>query len=214
MAHPVRRLVLLRHGRTEWNHDGRAQGQADVPLDEVGRSQARAAAALLATLRPARLWSSDLLRARMTAAPLAARCRLPVTEDARLREFDVGERAGLTWAESVAAFPQIADGVGLGERLVGVPGAESDADVAARIVPAVEECLGALAPGETGIVVSHGAALKLALAGLLGWDEPTMRSVRSLDNCHWASVVASGDGAERRLAQYGVGDFASTVGIG
>ena len=78
---------------------------------------------------------------------VAAACGLEVEEDPRLREFAVGERQGLTWAESVERFPWIADGVGLGERLAGVPGAETDDDVARRIVPAVEECLAALAAG-------------------------------------------------------------------
>lgn len=208
------RLVLLRHGRTAWNLIGRAQGHGDVPLDEVGHAQARSVAAVLAGMEPSRLWSSDLTRAVQTAGHLAEACGLAVEEDKRLREFAVGERQGLTWAESVERFPQIAHGVGLGERLAGVPGAESDADVAARIVPAVEECAAALGPGETGIVVTHGASLKLALAGLLGWDSSVARTLGVLANCHWATVsIPAGDGP-RRLVAYGVGDFASTQANG
>ncbi len=206
--------MLFRHGRTEWNHTRRAQGHADVPLDIVGEAQARAAAPLVAALRPARLWSSDLARARQTADLVADECGLKVEEDERLREFSVGERQGLTWGEAVERFPWIAHGVGLGERLAGVPGAESDADVTARIVPAVEECLDALAPGETGVVVGHGASLKVALGGLLGWDESVVRTVRVLDNCHWSTVLAPAGGAARRLLDYGVGDFASSTPIG
>jgi probable phosphoglycerate mutase len=209
-----RKLVLLRHGRTEWNHTRRAQGHADVPLDCVGEAQARAAAPLVAALRPARLWSSDLARARQTADLVAGGCGLAVEEDARLREFSVGERQGLTWAEAIARFPWIAQGVGLGERLAGVPGSESDDDVRARIVPAVEECLAALAAGETGVVVGHGASLKVALAGLLGWDDPVVRTLSVLDNCHWATVLAPAGDGTRRLLHYGVGDFASSSPIG
>ena len=208
------RLILLRHGRTEWNHVRRAQGHADVPLDDVGRSQAKAAAAVLAGLEPSRIWSSDLARAAETAGYLAEACGLAVETDRRLREFGVGERQGLTWEESVRRFPWIADGVGLGERLAGVPGAESDADVEARIVPAVGECAAALAPGETGVVVTHGAAMKVALAGLLGWEESVVRTLSVVDNCHWASVLVPAAGRQRRLLSYGVGDFASTEGIG
>jgi probable phosphoglycerate mutase len=206
-----RTLLLLRHGRTEWNSVGRAQGHADVPLDDTGRAQAAAVAPLIAALRPARLWSSDLARATETAAYLSASCGLPVVEDPRLREFSVGERTGLTWAESVERFPWIAGGIGLGERLTGVPGAESDADVRARIVPAVEDCLAALGPGETGVVVTHGAAVKVALGGLLGWGDDVVRSLMVLDNCQWAAVVAPGGGAPHRLRAYGVGDFASLM---
>lgn len=204
----TRTLVLLRHGRTEWNRVGRAQGHADVPLDAAGRAQAAAVAPVVAALGPARLWSSDLARAAETARYLAEACGLPVEEDPRLREFSVGERTGLTWPESVARFPWIASGVGLGERLSDVPGAESAADVRARIVPAVRDCLAALAPGETGVAVTHGAALKLALGGLLGWDDGVVRGLLVLDNCHWATVVAPVEGGPSRLRAYGVGDVA------
>jgi broad specificity phosphatase PhoE len=209
-----RKLVLLRHGRTEWNHTRRAQGQADVPLDSVGEAQARAAAPLVAALGPVRLWSSDLARARQTADIVAAGCGVSIEADERLREFSVGERQGLTWAESIERFPWIEQGVGLGERLAKVPGAESDADVRRRIVPATEECLQALAPGETGVVVSHGAAIKVALGGLLGWDEDAIRTLSVLDNCHWTTVLAPADDGPRRLLDYGVGDFASATPIG
>ena len=215
MSHqPSKRLFLLRHGRTEWNHTRRAQGQADVPLDEVGHAQAQAAAPRLALVGAVRLWSSDLARARQTADHVAAATGLKVEEDPRLREFSVGEREGMTWDQAVAQFPQMADGISLGERLKGVPGAEGDDDVRARIVPAVEDCFTALAWGETGIAVSHGAALKIALGGLLGWDDHAVRSLGVLDNCHWATVLEPGEGRARRLLAYGVGDFASATTIG
>jgi broad specificity phosphatase PhoE len=209
-----RKLVLLRHGRTEWNHARRAQGHADVPLDSVGVAQARAAGPRVAALRPSRLWSSDLTRARQTADVLAASCGLEVEEDARLREFSVGERQGLTWGEAIERFPWIAQGVGLGERLAGVPGAETDVEVLARIAPAAEDCLASLSPGQTGVVVTHGAALKLALAALLGWDGSVARTLSVLDNCHWTTVLAPAGAGSRRLLDYGVGDFASLAAIG
>ena len=210
----ARRLVLLRHGRTAWNLIGRAQGHGDVPLDDVGHVQAKAAAGLVAGLRPAQLWSSDLARAMQTAEYVAEASGLSVQADSRLREFDVGERQGLTWPESVERFPWIADGVGLGERLAGVPGAESDDDVRGRIVPALEEIAASLAPGETAVVVTHGAALKLAVAGLLGWDGAVVRTLGVLDNCHWTTLLVPEHGRPRRLHDYGVGDFASVPAIG
>jgi broad specificity phosphatase PhoE len=104
--------------------------------------------------------------------------------------------------------------VGLGERLAGVPGAESDADVAARVVPALEDAATSVGPGETVLVVTHGAALKLGIAGLLGWDETVVRALGVLDNCHWTTVQVPVDGRARRLLDYGVGDFASVPAIG
>ncbi len=218
----ARTLVLLRHGQTEWNLVGRAQGHADVPLDETGHEQARSAAPLLAALRPVRLWSSDLARAAQTASYVSDATDLTVEHDPRLREFDVGERQGLTWAESVAKFPHIADGVGLGERLRGVPGAESDHDVMTRLLPALEECSHTLGPGETGVVVGHGAALKLAVVGLLGWPIEQTKALAVLGNCRWAALstattVVEGTPAESqgwRLMTYGGGDFASPEPIG
>ncbi len=68
-----RRLVLWRHGRTEWNAAKRFQGQIDVSLDAVGLAQAESAAALLAGLHPDRIVSSDLSRARATAEALSRR---------------------------------------------------------------------------------------------------------------------------------------------
>ena len=214
MAESDVRVVLLRHGRTAWNLVGRAQGQGDVPLDEVGHAQARAVAPLVARLRPERLVSSDLARAAQTAAYVGEACGLAVELDPRPREFDVGERQGLTWEESVERFPWIADGVGLGERLKGVPGAESDADVSARIVPALEDAAASVPPGGTVAVVTHGAAVKLGIAGLLGWDERAVRALAVLGNCHWATVLVPGDGGARRLVDYGVGDFATPAPIG
>lgn len=202
-------MLLLRHGRTQWNTIGRAQGHADVPLDEVGEQQVRVAAGLLTALQPDRLWSSDLTRAHQTALAVAEQCGLEVTVDPRLREFDVGERQGLTWEESVERFPWILAGVGLGERLRDVPGAEDDQAVLARVAPAVEEALAALGPGETGVVVGHGAAHKLALVSLLGWPAAHAGSLRVLPNAHWAVVECedgSGDRSRRRLAAYAVGD--------
>ncbi len=208
------RLLLLRHGRTAWNHTGRAQGHADVPLDEVGEAQAARAARLVAAMNPVRLWSSDLARARQTAAAVAAATGLEPALDARLREFAVGERQGLTHAESVARFPHLAEPGAAAHPLRGIPGAEDDEAVRARIVPALEECLAELAPGEVGVVVTHGAALRLALAGVLGWPDDLVRSLGVLDNCHWATVEVTPAEGRRRLAAYGVGDFASTGVVG
>ena len=206
--------MLLRHGRTAWNLIGRAQGHGDVPLDEVGHLQAEAVAPLVAAMEPARLVSSDLTRAAQTASYVGRACGLEVQLDPRLREFDVGARQGLTWAESVERFPWIADGVGLGERLAGVPGAEGDADVVARFVPALEDAAASVDPGQTVVVVTHGAALKLGIAGVLGWEESVARTLGVLGNCHWATVSMPLEGRARRLLAYGVGDFASSVAIG
>jgi len=100
-----RQVVLWRHGRTEWNVAGRVQGQSDVPLDDIGREQARDAASRLATLRPHRIVSSDLVRASETAEILAELTSQEVELDIRLREMDFGAREGLTWRQAWDTFP-------------------------------------------------------------------------------------------------------------
>jgi probable phosphoglycerate mutase len=205
-----RTLVLLRHGRTAWNASGRIQGHAPVGLDEVGRAQAVAAAEALAARPPARIWSSDLPRARETAAALAARLGVAVEVDERLREYDVGTRQGLTIPEFAEQFPDEYAAWAARDDRVRVAGAETTADVLARIEPALSECLAALDAGEVGVVVAHGAALKVGLTAILGWPVGLERTLRGLDNCA-AAVVELPDGEARpRLAAYNVPpDFAS-----
>lgn len=183
-----RTLVLWRHGRTEWNDTGRAQGHTDIELDAVGRAQARAAASVLAGLAPTRLWTSDLARARQTAAALSELTGLVAEQDPRLREYDVGERAGLTLEEFSTSFPEeYAAWVG-GDESHRVAGAETTSEVRERIVPAVRECWEALGPGETGVVVTHGAALRVAVTGLLGWPDSMDTSLGGLANCGWLRI--------------------------
>ncbi len=200
----TRRLVLLRHGATAWNLQERAQGHADVPLDETGRAQAAAVAPYLASLGPAAIWSSDLSRAAETAALVAAATGTEVKYDARLREYDVGAREGLTRAEAAERLPGLPEPWDLTATAT-LPGAETHDEVATRMLAAVREALACLAHGELGLVVSHGAALRLAVGGLLGWDRATISTLRGLENCQWATLHESRPGTPLRLAQWGAG---------
>jgi broad specificity phosphatase PhoE len=197
-----RRLVLLRHGRTAWNDVGRAQGHADVELDETGHAQAAEVAPYLAALRPAAVWTSDLTRARQTCAYVERATGLSAVADARLREYDVGARQGMTIEEFAAAFPEAYACWRAGQDMVAVPGAELAHDVEVRMRPALEEILAALSPGETGIVVTHGACLKVGLLALLGWPQSQAGSLRGVDNCAWATVVSGSGGRGPRLVGY------------
>jgi broad specificity phosphatase PhoE len=201
-----RRLLLLRHGRTSWNDAERAQGHADVPLDETGHAQAAAAAPYLAALRPSALWSSDLTRARETCAYLEDAAGLSAKTDERLREFDVGERQGLTMAEFADRFPEAHAAWNAGDFTAAhVPGAEVTADVAARMRPALVEALTALAPGETGIVVTHGAALKVGLGAVLDWPADLAGSLGGVGNCCWVTLGEAQPGGRLRMLGYNEG---------
>ena len=126
-----RRVVLLRHGRTAWNAERRFQGQADPPLDEVGRAQAYEVAALIAALRPGLLVSSDAIRAMQTAEVVAEASALPVVKEPRLRERNLGHWEGLTREDVAERYPdEYADwmaGMDVSRR-----GGETREEVAAR----------------------------------------------------------------------------------
>jgi glucosyl-3-phosphoglycerate phosphatase len=197
-----RRLVLLRHGRTSWNRVGRAQGHADVELDDLGHAQARTAAETLAALDPAAIWTSDLVRARQTCGYLERATGLSAKADERLREFDVGARQGMTRAEAVEAFPDEYAAWQRSTDVVAVSGAETVADVEARMVPALREILDSLDPGDTGVVVTHGACLKVGLLGMLGWPQSQASELRGIDNCGWVTLAEREAGGRLCLEAY------------
>ena len=189
------RVVVLRHGRTGHNLRHIWQGQLDVPLDDVGTAQAKAAAEALAPLRPAALVSSDLVRAAATADAVAAAAGLPVERDPRLREIDVGRWEGLTRDEIAAAGD--ADLLAAWRRGDDVPlgGAERPSDLGRRGAVALAEHAAAL-DGGTLLVVAHGALLRAAVLTLLGVEQPRWTMLAGLPNCGWG-VLEPGDPAWR-----------------
>jgi probable phosphoglycerate mutase len=172
-------MVLWRHGQTRWNLEGRFQGQTDIPLDEVGEAQAERAARLLAALRPDAIVSSDLGRAMATAAPLARLTGLTVTSDKDLRERHGGAWEGLSDTEIRERYPA--------EHAQWLPpGGESSAVLADRTGSALERIAEGLAPGSLVVVASHGAAIRLGVARLLGLPEDHWGAIGPLANCAWS----------------------------
>ncbi|MBA2559732.1 MAG: histidine phosphatase family protein [Propionibacteriales bacterium] len=184
-AERPKRLVLLRHGRTEWNRTGRAQGHADVLLDEVGRDQAQNAATQLATYEPAFVWSSDLSRARETAEQIVALTGHDIVFDKRLREYDVGVRQGLTFEEFEEQFPELFARLRAGQH-VDVPGAESDDEVAERMTSVLQAAARALGDQETGVVVGHGASLRTGMLAFFDAPAELRDMIAGMANCAWA----------------------------
>lgn len=151
------RILLVRHGETDWNRDHRWQGQSDPPLNDVGRAQARALAERLATEPPRAIYSSDLGRARETAEIVGNAFGLSVALDPRLREVDVGEWEGLTMAEVERLYPEGAE-----RRREGATGwttGEAYEAMGARVLEAVRE-IAAAHPGERVLVVTHGGPMR------------------------------------------------------
>jgi glucosyl-3-phosphoglycerate phosphatase len=188
----VRRLLVWRHGRTEWNASGRFQGQLDPPLDDVGRAQAaRTAPHLAAALRDEQVVvvSSDLQRAVDTAGALAPLLGVPVRLDERLREHGLGCWEGLTRVEVAEQYPEQ-----YAEWMAGRPvpgrGGEAQAAVAARALAAVDD----LPAASTAVLVTHGGTAGRLVEGLLGLSPDHRRVFGPLGNCHWSELSYQGSG--------------------
>jgi glucosyl-3-phosphoglycerate phosphatase len=188
----VPRLVLWRHGRTEWNATGRFQGQLDPPLDEEGRTQARLAAPyLVAAGLPGDdtvVVSSDLSRAAETAATLTDLLGVPLRLDARLREHGMGCWEGLTRDEVAERYPeQYADWTA--GRPVRGRGGEEPADVAERALAALVD----LPPARTAVVVTHGGTAGRLMERLLEIGPDHRRVFGPLGNCAWSELSFQGE---------------------
>jgi probable phosphoglycerate mutase len=186
----MQRLVLWRHGRTEWNAEGRFQGQLDPPLDAEGRRQAARVAPQLAAELPAGqtvVVSSDLSRAAETAASLTTVLGVPLQVDPRLREHGMGTWEGLTRDEVADRYPeQYADWVA--GRPVRGRGGEEPADVATRALAALAD----LPPSPVAVVVTHGGTAGRLLERLLGLGSRHRRVFGPLANCAWSELAVQG----------------------
>jgi broad specificity phosphatase PhoE len=193
----IRRLVMLRHGQTEYNAGSRMQGQLDTDLTDLGRAQAVAAAEILAKRQPLLIVSSDLRRAYDTAAALGERSGLPVAVDTRLRETHLGDWQGLTHTEVDAIAP--------GARLAwrddarwAPHGGESRIDVADRSLPLVAdlvEDLGEWGSGRNGVephwpvvLVAHGGLIAALTAALLDIPVDNWPILGGMGNASWVQL--------------------------
>lgn len=183
-----RRIVLWRHGRTEWNAAGRFQGQTDIALDPAGRKQAHDAARRLAALAPDLLVSSDLHRTRDTMAELAALTGLDVMLDPRLRETYAGEWQGLTGAEIAARYPDEYIAWRAGDPLLRVGGGETRQEVAARMAEAVRDIADKLPDAGLAVLTTHGGAARLGIAALIGMPLERFTNIGGLSNGSWSML--------------------------
>ena len=189
-------ILLVRHGETDSNAEGRIQGQTNTPLNERGRAQAQALADELAGEAIAAVYSSDLDRARETAEILAGRLDLPVVVDPALRERNFGSWEGRTVDEFEARWP--------GAWARWREGDEGEGDVedhlalAARVRDAIHR-LAAAHPGERILIVAHGGAMRVILTDAAGLTYPqARREQRNIANCD-VSRLSVENGAVRSL---------------
>jgi len=185
-----RRVIVLRHGRTDDNAANVWQGHRDTVLSAIGREQATATAPVLAASRPSVIVSSDLRRAADTARAVAELVGVPVRLDSRFREVHVGQWQGMSHAVVQARYGGVLEAIDRGDDVrKGVTG-ETRAELAVRVTEALDELVGGLGPGQTALVVAHGVSGRVAAAALVGLDQGVADEVlRGLDNCHWAELV-------------------------
>jgi len=201
----VTRLIIWRHGNTDWNAGNRVQGQTDVPLNKLGRQQAADAAQLLARLQPAAIVASDLRRAADTASVLAASTGLPVSHDERLRERYFGAWEGLTMAEVKAARPDEHARWQAGADVVG-GSVETLTDLGKRMADGLHAAADLAPPGGTVVVATHGAVARQGVGHMLGWPMEQLRTLRALQNCHWIELTHD-TVRGWQIAAYNVGPF-------
>jgi probable phosphoglycerate mutase len=186
---PAERVVLIRHGESEWNATGRWQGHGGVGLSPLGRSQAAVTAEFLAEheLDVGLVVSSDLPRVTETAEPAGRTLCRDVVLDRRLREIDVGWWSGLTTEDIVARDP---DGYAAFRAGRDIPrgGAETEGQLRQRVTAAVED-LRRQCDGRTMIVFCHGGPVRALVGAALGLSIGAQRGLAGPGNCSRSVLV-------------------------
>ena len=186
------RIILIRHGETEWNREGRIQGyHGDSRLTENGRAQAQKLAARLASEEVGALYSSDSERARQTAAPIVAVLRMVAVYDTALRERNYGEFEGWTYADLERERPEAYSKFRSRDPGYAPPGGESGAQFSARILAALER-VAKSAAGRQAAVVTHGGVLGVIHRHVNG-AAPDSRRDYSLHNASINRLLYAGD---------------------
>lgn len=182
------RVILVRHGETDWNVTGRAQGQHDQPLNERGLTQANLVGRYIReSFDVDAIWSSDLARCAQTADAVGAPVRL--TE--AIREVDFGEWEGRRWEDIRRDSPDAIDRFVSGDPTFRPPGGESMSEVVARVRHFIEET-GLLKIDGDVAIVGHGGSLKCLLIVLLGLPETAVGRFY-FSNCG-LSIVGANNG--------------------
>ncbi len=186
-------LYLVRHAQTDWNVEGRYQGQVDLPLNAAGRAQAAKLSQELSALAFTAAYSSDLTRARETAEILAAPRGLRVQLDPRLREISLGVWEGQLATEIVSRYPAEWAERQRDPLNARAPGGETVAEVARRTAEAAT-AIAQAHPAGLVLVVSHGVALATLLCQARG--QPLAEAFQAIPyNSHPEMIVWPPEGS-------------------
>ncbi len=176
------RVILVRHGQTEWNRVERFRGRADIPLNQIGLAQADATGQRVASeWQPVAIYAGPLSRTAHTAEAIGSCCNLPVQVEPRLIDIDYGEWQGLTpdevrerWAETLSVWYDM-------PHLARIPDGETLDALRVRAMSAVND-LTAHHPDRTIVLVSHTVVNRIILLGVLGLGNDRFWRLRQ-DTC-------------------------------
>ena len=205
------RVVLWRHGQTDWNVENRFQGHSDIALNKVGEYQVRAAAKVLAALNPDRIISSDLIRAQSTAAALSEITKIKVEINADLRETDGGLWEGKLASENRASHGELfANWYEGGDEAAGVTG-ERRSDVAKRAVAVIEKETTNFSG--TIVFVTHGGTVRSVLGSILKLPILQWGVIGGLSNASWSilELTKHHTGSKWYLAEHNAGSLPEPV---
>ena len=199
----LRRLVLWRHGETDYNASGRMQGQLDSVLTDVGRNQARFAVPALARFSPDVVVASDLKRATDTATIFTEASGVPLRFDKRLRETNLGLWQGMTGAQVDEQWPG-ARQLWQTDSTWTPPGGEARVEVAARAYEVVAD-LDETAE-DTAVLCAHGGLITALTGHLLELPVSIWAKLGGIGNCHWVVLARRrSSGLAWRLIVYNAG---------
>jgi broad specificity phosphatase PhoE len=184
--------LLMRHGETPWNREGRVMGRNPVEIDERGRAQVTAAVDLVRALKPDLIVTSPLVRARQSAEIIAEAMGLPILEEPLIAEVKYGRWEGMSYHELVTD----ADYLSYREEpiLSPTPGGETIPEVQARGVEAISHTLKRNDGGRV-LFVSHGDIIRTVLCHFIGMELRHFRRIR-VDNAALSAVQVAGEFAE------------------
>lgn len=177
-----KRVILVRHGETNWNQERRFLGRSDPGLNERGWFQARAASDLLLEQDFELIFCSDLTRALETGGEIASRHNLPIHQIPSLREMDFGEWEGLTFAQIEERYPELSSAWLNDPVKVRIPAGETAEKVRYRVIEAWDN-IQKISGEKAIVIVSHGGPLRLLICHLTAQDP----------SCQWEFDIGPGE---------------------
>ena len=178
------KILLVRHGETDWNVQGKLQGWSDTELNERGKRQALERAERLAGEKIDAVYSSDLQRAAKTAEAIAEKHSLQVIKRRELREIFVGKTEGLTHTEAAEKFPEFAEQNEKDRFSTPYPGGESHAMLRDRVKKFLKEIQKKHAKG-TIAIAAHNGTNRMIIGELLGMKPEEFMQIESPNNSIW-----------------------------